>query len=345
MIESKRAAFLMWGVIFSLAGGGNLFGEAKGVVNVYSHRHYESDRRLYELFEQMTSIRVNIVKAGADQLIERLRVEGRQSPADILITVDAGRLYKAKSLGLLQPVSSELLEANIPPHLRDPEGNWFGLTQRTRVIVYHKDRVQPNELSGYEDLVDEKWRGRLLVRSSSNIYNQSLLAAMIAKRGPADAKKWAEGIVRNMARRPRGNDRDQMKAIAAGLGDIAIVNSYYLGLLLNSENEEERKVGQLMGVHFPGQRGSGVHVNVSGAGVTASSKNRENAIKLLEFLSGDRSQQVFADANFEYPVKRGVPWSELLTSWGEFRADEIDLSLLGKHNSEAVRIFNEVGWR
>ncbi len=314
-------------------------------VNVYSHRHYETDQKLFEKFTERTGIEVNVVKASADELIKRLEIEGENSPADVLITVDAGRLHRAKSKGLLQPVQSEMLSENVPAHLRDPEGHWFGLTRRARVIVYSKERVRPDELSTYEALTDETWRGKVLVRSSQNIYNQSLLASLIAHEGRDAARAWAAGIVENMARKPKGNDRDQVKAIAAGIGDLALMNTYYIGLMLNSSNAEERKVAKQVAIFFPDQDGRGTHVNVSGAGVTASSKNKANAIKFLEFLTGEEAQGKFAAANYEYPVNPQVEWSPLLNSWGTFKADTLNLYLLGKYNSEAVKFFDEVGWR
>jgi iron(III) transport system substrate-binding protein len=316
-----------------------------GVVSVYSHRHYESDQELFRRFTEATGIEVKVVTASADELITRLEAEGAASPADVLITVDAGRLHRAKERGLLQPVDSEVLRANVPAHLRDPEGYWYGLTRRARVIVYARDRVQPGEITRYADLADERWRGRVLVRSSDNIYNQSLLASLIAHEGEDAARAWAAGVARNMARPPSGSDTDQAKAVAAGVGDVAIVNTYYVARLMGSADPEARRVGERLGVVFPEQDGRGAHVNVSGAGVTAHAKNRENAIRLLEFLSGDEAQRVFAEANHEYPVKPGTEPSAILRSWGEFRADTLNLAVLGELNSAAVRIFDEVGWK
>lgn len=316
-----------------------------GVVNVYSHRHYETDKKLFAQFEQETGISVRVVKAGADALIERLASEGASSPADLLITADAGRLVRADAKGLLQPVQSDVLTGAVPAHLRHPDGHWFGLTQRARVIVYDKERVQPSELSTYAALTEPAWKGRVLVRSSANMYNQSLLAAMIAHDGEAAAQSWAEGMVANMARPPKGSDRDQMKAVAAGVGDVAIVNTYYVGLLVNSEVPEERAVGERLGVFFPDQDGRGAHVNVSGAGVTRHAPNRDNAVKLLEFLVSDDSQSVYAKANYEFPVKQGVPAGPLLESWGDFKADALPLSELGAHQETAVRVFDAAGWR
>ncbi len=315
------------------------------VVNVYSHRHYETDKRLFAQFEKESGIKVNIVKANADELINRLQIEGSNSPADILLTVDAGRLWRAQERGLLQPVESEILRENVPANLRDPAGHWFGLTTRARVIVYAADRVKPEELSTYEALAERRWRKRIAVRSSENIYNQSLLASLIANDGVDAAAKWAEGMVENLARKPKGNDRDQIKALASGQADLAIVNTYYLGLLLHSEDAGEREVASKVAICFPNQGDRGAHINISGAGVTRHAPNKDAAIKLLEFLSGAEAQAAFAGSNYEYPVNPRVPWSEQLQAWGEFKADALNVGELGRHNDEAVRIFDRAGWR
>lgn len=319
-------------------------------VHVYSHRHYQTDQELFDTFQQETGIEVKVVKANADQLIQRLELEGADSPADLLITADAGRLYRAKDKGLLQAVGSGVLSKAIPAALRDDEGYWFGLTRRARVIVYARDRVQPEELSTYEDLADPKWRGRVLVRSSQNIYNQSLLASLIAALGHDPAAAWAAGVVQNFARRPKGNDRDQVKAIAAGVGDVALVNTYYIGKLLDSKDAAEREVGGKVGVFFPnqptdGRPGRGAHINISGAGVTAHAKNKAHAVRLLEFLVSVEAQKRFAEANYEYPVRPDVEPSALVRSWGDFSPESIDLELLGRNNAAAVRLFAAAGWR
>lgn len=318
---------------------------ADGQVNVYSHRHYDTDQMLYERFTELTGIAVNVLQGSADELIGRLSREGAASPADVLMTVDAGRLVRAQGMGLLQPADSALLRANVPAHLRDPGGHWFGLTRRARVMVYHPERVSPAELSTYADLTHPRWDGRILIRSSSNIYNQSLLASIIAHEGEAAAAAWAAGVVANMARTPQGNDRDQMKAVVAGEGDVAIVNTYYVGRLLNSADEYEREVGAQVRVFFPNQDDRGTHVNVSGAGVTASAKNAGNAVKLLEFLTGAEAQERFSAANYEYPVNPAVSPSPLLQSWGAFASDDLPLHRLGDLNADAVRVFDHAGWR
>jgi iron(III) transport system substrate-binding protein len=317
---------------------------AAGQVNVYSHRHYPSDQELFRRFTEQTGIAVNVTTASADELITRLQNEGAASPADLLITVDAGRLHRARELGLLQRVHTEVLERVVPRHLRDPDGYWWGLTRRARVLVYHRARVDPAELSTYEALADERWRSRLVTRSSTNVYNQSLLAALIARDGAAEAERWARGVARNLARRPSGGDTDQLKAVAAGVGDVAIVNTYYLARMIESGDAEERRVAEQLAVFFPNQDERGVHVNVSAAAVTASSRNRENALRLLEFLVGEEAQRLFADGNQEYPIRDDVPWSPVLEQWGRFRADTLDLGRLGELNSQAVRMFDRVGW-
>lgn len=330
---------------FIFAGGQKEEGEKIQEVNVYSHRHYDVDQKLYDQFYTETGIKVNVIKAGADELLERLKNEGPNSPADILLTVDAGRLYKAQEMGLLQSVSTDKLTSAMPEHLRHPEGYWYGLTKRARVIAYHVDRVNPYELSTYEDLTSEKWNGRIVVRSSSNIYNQSLMASIIAANGKEAAQEWAEGIVANMARDPKGNDRDQVKMVAAGQADVAIINTYYLGKLLTSSDKEEVAAGKAVALFFPNQDGRGTHINVSGAGVTAHAPNKENAVKFLEFLTSIEAQTVYAQENFEYPVREDVEPSELVASWGTFKDDTVNLNVLGKLNVEAVIEFDKAGWK
>ncbi len=341
------AAALAASTLLAVAGcgGEDAASDGPAAVDVYSHRHYPSDRQLFDRFTEETGIEVNVVTGSADQLITRLETEGTGSPADVLITVDAGRLHRAKSRDLLQPVESELLEERIPSHLRDPGGEWYGLTRRARILAYARDRVDTADLSTYEALAEDRWEGRILVRSSENIYNQSLLASIIAAEGREAARRWAAGVQENMARPPQGGDTDQAKAVAAGVGDVAIVNTYYVARLKASEDEDERRVGEALGVHFPNQDGRGAHVNVSGGGVTAAADNPEGAVRLLEFLAGAEAQQAFSEANYEYPVNPGVEPAEILREWGEFRADTVNLERLGELNEEAVRIFDEVGWQ
>jgi iron(III) transport system substrate-binding protein len=314
------------------------------VVNVYSGRHYQSDEDLFREFERQTGIRVNLVKADTDQLINRLEMEGANSPADLFITADAGRMIQSKQKGLLQTMDLEKISDVVPEIYRDPEGYWTGFTKRVRVIVYHKERVNPSQLSTYEDLAHEKWKGKLLVRTSQNQYNQTLMASIIAANGEEKALEWARGVVGNMAQSPRGNDRDQIKAIVAGVGDIAIANTYYLGLLLNSTNAEERNVAQQVGIFFPNQQERGSHVNLSGIAITAHAPNRDNAQKLVEFLLGEQAQQVFVSENYEYPVSDHVEWSDLLKDWGTFRSDPVPVERLGQYLQPGMIIFNQAGW-
>lgn len=317
----------------------------KQEVNVYTHRHYKADQELFAQFEKETGIKVNVVNAKADELMQKMSLEGEQSPADVLITVDAGRLVRAKKKGLLQSATSEFLNKTIPSHLKDKDNNWFALTKRARVIVYNPKNVTEEELTTYEGLTEAKWKNRILIRSSGNIYNQSLLASIIANKGEEEAAEWAKGIVVNMARSPKGNDRDQVKAVVAGEGDIAVVNTYYIGKLLNSKNPEEVKAGKGIKIFFPNQNDSGTHINVSGAGVAKYAPNKGNAIKFIEFLASKKSQEVFAKANYEYPVNPEVSPSYLLESWGSFKEDTLSLTKLGENNKKAVLTFDIAGWK
>ena len=318
---------------------------SEDIVNVYTHRHYKADDELFSKFTEETGVKVNIVNASADELIQRLETEGDDSKADILITVDAGRLYRAQSKGLLQPIQSETLDANIRKEFREKDGYWYGLTYRARIIAYSKERVNPDDIQTYEDLTDPKWKNKIVIRSSENVYNQSLLASIILADGEDKAKEWAKGVVANMARNPKGSDRDQVKAVASGEADLAVVNTYYIGLMLNDENIEERKAGESVGVIFPNQSGRGTHINISGIGVTKYAPNKDNAIKLIEFLSGKEAQQTLANLNYEYPINPEANKASILKTWGDFKADPVELYKLGEYNSMAVKIFDESGWK
>lgn len=314
-------------------------------VNIYTARHYEVDDEIYKKFTEETGIKVNVVKGEAEQLIERLKREGESTQADLFVTVDGGVLANAKQNGVLQPVSSETINKNVPENLRDTDNQWIGLATRARIIAYAKDRVKPEELSTYEDLTNEKWKGKLLVRSSTSLYNQSLLASFIELNGEEKAEQWSKGIVNNFARQPDGGDRDQAKAIAAGTGDVAIMNTYYVGLLANSEDPEEVKVADSIGVFFPNQETNGTHVNISGIGLTKHSKNKENAIKLIEYMTSVEAQEFLSAHNYEFPVNPDAALPELLESWGEFKMQELNFDTLGEHNKKAIEIFNKTGWK
>jgi iron(III) transport system substrate-binding protein len=322
------------------------FGRNRGqTVNLYSSRHYDTDDQLYEGFREATGIRVNVVEAEADQLIERIKSEGQNSPADLLMTVDAGRLWRAEQEGLFQPVTSAALTGAIPDHLRHPDGLWFGLTQRARVIMYNKNVVDPSELSTYEDLVDPKWQGRILIRSSTNIYNQSMVGSMIEVHGDTDTETWARGLVANFARDPQGGDTDQIRAAAAGLGDLAISNTYYLARLIKSDKPEDQAVAEAIGVFFPNQEDRGTHVNISGAGVVKTAPNAAAAIQFLEYLASPEAQRIFAESNNEYPVVEGVAISSVVAGFGDFKADTLNASVFGRNNPEALRITDRAGWK
>ena len=314
-------------------------------INLYTHRHYDSDKILFEKFTKETGIKINVIKGSADQLIQRMISEGKNSPADILLTVDAGRLHRAKEAGVLQSINSKTINKNVPSEMRDPDGFWYGLTVRARVIVYAKDRINSNELSTYEDLATTKWKGKIAIRSSGNIYNQSLMASLIEANGSRRALRWAIGIRKNMARAPRGNDRDQVRAVAAGLADIAVVNTYYLGILANSKEKKDRDVFNKVSVFFPNQNNRGTHINISGAGIAKYSKNKSDAIKFIEFLTSPEAQETFGKVNYEYPLFIENNKSDLLKSWGTFKADKQNLSILGIRNSEAVKLFDRADWK
>ena len=316
-------------------------------VNLYSQRHYSVDELQYENFTKLTGIKVNVTKANADELIQRLKNEGEKTEADLFITVDVGKLWQAGDMGLLQKINSEIINPNINPSLLDKNNYWVPLTYRSRILVYSNERVDKSELSSYEDLASEKWKDRILVRSSSNSYNQALMSSLVANLGVEETQKWSAAIVKNFARNPKGNDRDQVKAIAAGQGDVALVNSYYIGLLLSSQNEEELNAGKSVSVFFPnqGENQRGAHINVSGIALTKNSKNKENAIKLIKYLQTDEAQKTYVNNTYEYSVNPSISPNEIVRGWGDFKMDDLDLNLLGSKRDEAIRIFDKSGWK
>ncbi len=316
-------------------------------INIYSQRHYAVDELQYENFTKMTGIKVNVTKANADELIQRLKIEGSSSSADLFITVDVGKLWQAGDMGLLQKIEDETITSNIKKEFLDSNNFWVPLTFRSRIIVYSKDRVDVNELDSYESLADKKWENKLLIRSSSNSYNQALMSSIIANNGSIAAEEWSSKVVSNLARDPKGNDRDQVKAIASGQGDLAVVNSYYIGLLLSSEKEEELKAGKSVGVFFPnqgeGQRGA--HINVSGIALTKNSPNKDNAIKLIAYLTSSAAQKTYVDNTYEYSINPDIEPNEIVKQWGDFKKDNLDLNMLGVKRNEAIRIFDKTGWK
>jgi len=314
-------------------------------VNVYSARHYDSDQKLYDAFTAETGIQVSVLEGGSDMLVERIQREGIASPADVLITVDAGRLWRAVQAGALQEVESDVLSERIPAHLRHPDGYWYGYSQRMRLIYYNPERIDPELVSTYEDLARPELEGKICIRSSNNIYNQSLLASMVEIHGMEGAEQWAEGLVDNLARQPQGGDTDQLRGVAAGECDVAVANHYYYMRLANSDDPADREVAEKVAVMLSNQDGRGVHVNIGGAGVVKHAPHRDNAIRFLEFLASDEAQEIFARANYEYPVSEGVERHEDLAEWGDVKLDELNMDALGSNNPYAVRIADRVGWR
>jgi iron(III) transport system substrate-binding protein len=318
---------------------------ADGEVNIYNSRHYTTDAQLWQGFTKATGIKVNVINADHDQLIQRIIQEGESSPADLLITVDAGRLVFAADKNLFQPVQSQALDGVIPASLKDPHGQWFGLAYRARVFVHHKDRIKPSELSTYEALADPKLKGRLLVRSGTNIYNLGLMGAVIDAHGLDQAEAWGRGIVANLARPPQGGDTDQIKALAAGQGDVALSNHYYFARLAGSEKTEDRAVVQDLRVFFPSLAERGTHVNVSGAGVVRTAKNRDNAVRMLEYLVTPEAQAYFANVAYEFPVNPAVAPNPILASWGPFKQDPLNPAVYARNSAEAAKIMDRVGWK
>ena len=318
----------------------------KEQITIYTKRHYDVDKDLFKKFEEDYNITVNVVQASADELIERIKTEGDNCPADLLITVDAGKLYKAANKNLLEKINISEINTNINQNLIDKNGYWVPITYRSRVIAYNPEKVDIDDLSTYEDLKNVKWKNRILVRSSSNAYNQALLSSLIAHNGKNATLDWANKISDNFARNPKGNDRDQIRAIYANEGDIAIVNSYYMGLLKSSDVEYDKEVGNAIKIFFPnqGENERGAHVNISGIGLLKNSPNKENALKLIKFLTSEYAQNYYTNNSFEYPVNLNVKPSNIVAEWGEFKIDNLDLNELGIKRKQAIEIFEKSKW-
>ncbi len=343
MPRRARASLLAVAVAVGLTGG-MLPASAQQVVNLYSSRHYDTDDKLYGEFEQKTGIKVNRIEGDASALIKRIQAEGANSPADVLITVDAGRLWAAEKDGIFQPAKSGVLEKAVPANLRHPEGHWFGFSKRARVIFYDKSRVKEPPKT-YMDLADPKYKGLVCTRSSSNIYMLSLMAAMIANNGPEKAKEWAKGMWENRAREPEGGDTDQLKAIASGACGIVLSNTYYYANAVAKKADWLAGNEDKIGVVFPNQETTGTHVNVSGGGVVKTAPNKDNAVKLLEYLVSPSAQKYFADGNNEYPVVAGVEPSSTVQKLGTFTEDKLDVVKLGVNQPQAQKIYDEVGYK
>lgn len=329
------------GMLAALATAAPAF--ADGEVNIYSSRHYDNDEGLYAAFEEATGIVVNRIEGEADELLARMQSEGANSPADVVLTVDAGRIWRADEAGLLQAVESDYLNARIPAYLRHPEGHWFGFSQRARVIFYDLQDV-PNPPQTYADLADPAYKGMVCIRSGSNIYNLSLLASIIAHEGEASARTWAEGVVANFARAPQGGDTDQLKGIVSGECEIAVSNTYYFLRALEGGVDGVSEGVERIGWVFPNQSTTGTHVNVAAAGVAAHAPNRDNAVKFLEFLATDGAQAYFANQNNEYAAVPGIGLAENPARLGLFRQDALNLNALGENQALAQQIFNDAGW-
>jgi iron(III) transport system substrate-binding protein len=316
------------------------------VLNLYSSRHYQTDEALYSNFTKLTGIKINRIEAGEDPLIERIRAEGERSPADVLVTVDAGRLWRAEQLGMFQPVKSATLDSRIPESYREPGGRWFGFSLRTRLIAYNKGKVGAGEIRTYEDLADPKWKGRVCMRSSTNVYNLSLMGALIDHLGEQKAEAWARGVHANLAQEPKGGDTDQLKAVAAGACDVTVSNQYYYARLARSDKADEKQIAERLGVVFPNQGSWGAHVNISGAGVLKNAPHREAAIKFLEYLASDEAQRYFADGNNEWPVVAGVKVENpVLNAFGEFKRDRLNVAVLGRNQPSSQKIYDRVAWK
>ncbi|MFK7866462.1 MAG: Fe(3+) ABC transporter substrate-binding protein [Alphaproteobacteria bacterium] len=349
--DHRLYRFLLGSLVVGLMIGAIMQPQANAQeVNLYSARKEVLILPLLERFTQQTGIEVNIVTGKADNLMKRLQLEGINSPADLLLTVDAGRLYRAVDAGLTQPIISDKIEQRLPAAYRDQDMHWVGLSMRARPIFYNREKILPGALSTYQALTDKKWHKRVCIRSSGNIYNQSLVASMVAHDGVEPARTWAAGLVDNFARRPQGGDTDQLMAVAAGECDVAIANSYYFAVMMNGADKMKREAAQKIGLFWPNQSGDGVdgrgvHVNISGAVIAKSAKNYDSAVALIEYLLSDEAQRWYADTNGEYPVVETIEPSPLLKSWGSFKADLVGFSKLGELNPEAVKLMDRTGWK
>ena len=344
----KRRAALKSGLAF---GAGVMIlrraeAQGGGTLNLYSARHYNTDQALYGNFSDLTGVKINRIDAEPDPLVERLKAEGDKSPCDVFLTVDASRIERARQMDLLQPVKSDVLAKAVPAHLRDPDGYWFGFSKRARVIMYNKEKVSAAEApKNYEDLADPKWKGKVLIRASGHIYNQSLVGSILAANGPEKTEAWCKGVAANLARPPRGGDTDQIKGAAAGEGELAVSNTYYYVNLMRSKKPEDKEVAAKVGVIFPNQANRGTHVNISGGAVARYAPNKEAAIKFLEYLVSAQAQKYFAEGNSEYPVVAGVALSEELKSLGTFKEDQLNARVFARNNAEALKIMDKAGWK
>ena len=343
MFNFKSISIVLLFSIFSTLVSANEY------VNVYTSRHYDSDAELYSKFTDETGIKVVILSGKAKALMERLKSEGESSPADVFITVDAGNLWKFESDGMFQSINSSSISSAVPSNLRGPNDRWVAIAKRSRVIYYNPKTVSESEITNlsYEDLSDPKWKGRIVIRSSGNMYNQSLVSSLISNHGVEATEAWAKGFVSNFARKPEGNDRAQIMAVANGEADIAVANSYYIGLMLSGKKgDEQQAAAKKVNLHFPSQSGRGAHINISGAGLLKNSPNPENAVKFIEFLLSDTAQEHIVNNTYEYPLSSNVTPNELIAQFGtSFKEDQTSVADYGKFNPEAVKLMDRVGWQ
>ena len=343
MAQLRKTPFAIFAVMLGCSG---LAVAQDKVLNLYSSRHYQTDESLYSNFSKQTGIKINRIEAGEDPLIERIKNEGARSPADVLVTVDAGRLWRAEQLGLFQPVKSKILESRLPEHMQAPNDQWFGFSARARMIVYNKGAVNPADVQNYEDLANPKLKGKVCTRSGSHVYNLSLISALIEHWGERKTEEWARGVVSNFGRAPKGGDTDQIRAVAAGECGVAISNSYYYVRLMKSDKPEDKKVVQAVGLIWPNQKSFGTHMNISGAGVLKNAPNRGVAVQYLEYLASDSAQQYFANGNNEWPVVKGVKLdNKVLESLGTFKMDTLNIAVLGKNQPIAQKILDRAGYK
>lgn len=343
----KRRALVTTGLAF---GAGVFIARRSdaqgGTLNLYSARHYNTDEALYGNFADLTGIKINRVDAEPDPLVQRLKAEGDKSPCDVLITTDAGRIERAREMGLLQSVNSAVLAKAVPAHLRDPDNSWFGFSKRARVIFYNKEKVKAADApQTYEDLANAKWKGKILIRPSGHIYNQSLVGSILAADGLEKTEAWAKAVAGNLARPPRGGDTDQIKGVAAGEAEIAVANTYYYVNLMRSKKPEDREVAAKVGIVFPNQANRGTHVNISGGAVAKYAPNKEAAVKFLEYLVSPQAQRYFAEGNSEFPVVTTVELSPQLKSLGAFKEDQLNARVFAQNNGEALKIMDRAGWK
>ena len=318
---------------------------AGGELNLYTSRHYDADLALYDAFTAKTGVKVNRIEGNPDQLVARMQAEGAASPADVFLAADAGALWRAQNAGLFQAVSSPSLNEAIPANLRQPDGQWYGFSRRARVVAYDPAKVQPSEIDTYEDIASPRFRGKLCVRSSDNVYNLSLMGALIEAWGEEKAKAWAEGVTANLARPPEGGDRDQIRAVAAGVCEIALTNSYYYIRMANGEDAADKAVTETVKLAFPSLDGQGAHVNVSGGGVAANAPNRDNAVLFLEFLASPEAQAMVATMNYEFPAVASVTTPAPVDAYADFQAHPMSVAAFGPHQAQAQSIMSAAGWR